>query len=134
MHFVKLMTENLQTLEEKGTGLGALAMVGAAHRTGLALPRGGSAKLAAALKACIKHHRGVIATEIEVSAILREGGRVIGVRTEHGPEFGARDAVIGSVHPHHLRRYFPDVDAGVLNRAERVQLATYSAIVPLRPA
>src|ERR1700757_332376 len=49
MHFVKLMTENLQTPEEKGTGIGALAMVGAAHMTGLAIPKGGSGKLTEAL-------------------------------------------------------------------------------------
>src|SRR5260370_8593132 len=45
MHFVKLMTENLQCPDEKGTGIGALAMVGAAHITGLSLPKGGSDSL-----------------------------------------------------------------------------------------
>jgi phytoene dehydrogenase-like protein len=58
MHFVKLMTENLQTPDEKGTGLGALAMVGAVHATGLGLPKGGSGQLTQALARCIAHYGG----------------------------------------------------------------------------
>lgn len=128
MHFVKLMTENLQTPDEKGTGIGALAMVGAAHMTGLALPRGGSAKLTDALAACITHFGGTITTGADVTDIVRSNGRVTGVKTADGRHFEARGGVVGAIHPHHLRRYFPDIDAGVLHRAERVQLATYSSI------
>jgi phytoene dehydrogenase-like protein len=128
MHFVKLMAENLQTPDEKGTGLGALAMVGAAHMTGLALPRGGSAKLTEALAACITQYGGTILTGADVTDFVRSNGRVTGVRTADGRHFEARAGVVGAIHPHHLRRYFPDIDAGVLNRAERVQMATYSAI------
>jgi phytoene dehydrogenase-like protein len=128
MHFLKLMTENLQTPDEKGTGIGALAMVGAAHVTGLALPRGGSAKLTEALAACITHYGGAVLTNSEVTEFVRSGPRVTGVKTAYGRQYNARSGVIGAIHPHHLRRYFPDVDNGVLSRAERVQMATYSAI------
>jgi len=31
----------------------------------------------------------------------------------------AKDAVVGAIHPHHLRNYFPDIDPGVLSRAEK---------------
>ncbi|QYE36347.1 NAD(P)/FAD-dependent oxidoreductase [Polymorphobacter sp. PAMC 29334] len=129
MHFVKLMTENLQTPDEKGTGLGALAMVGAAHVTGLALPRGGSAKLVDALARCIIHYGGTILTSADVDAFVRDtSGRVTGVGTVDGRRFNARGGVVGAIHPHHLRRYFPDVDPGVLDRAERVEMATYSSL------
>ena len=128
MHFVKLMTENLQTPEEKGTGLGALAMVGAVHATGLALPKGGSGKLTEALVRCIDHYGGRIVTEKNVTRLVRSGQRVTGVETADGEQYTAKDAVIGAIHPHHLRKYFPDIDAGVLNRAERVQQATYSSL------
>ena len=128
MHFVKLMTENLQTPEEKGTGIGALAMVGAAHMTGLALPKGGSGKLTEALVRCIEHYGGEVATGKNVTRFIRSGARVTGVETSDGEQFTARNGVIGAIHPHHLRNYFADIDQGVLARAERVQMATYSSI------
>ena len=128
MHFVKLMTENLQTPEEKGTGIGALAMVGAAHMTGLALPRGGSASLVDAIARCIEHHGGTILTGRDVTGFLRSGSRVTGVQTADGERYMAANAVVGAIHPHHLRSYFGDVDEGVLRRAERVQMATYSSL------
>lgn len=128
MHFVKLMTENLQTPEEKGTGIGALAMVGAAHMTGLALPKGGSAKLTEALARCIQHYGGTMLTDSDVTGFMRSGDQVTGVETSDGRRYMSRNGVVGSIHPHHLRRYFPEVSEPVLARAERVQMATYSAI------
>jgi phytoene dehydrogenase-like protein len=128
MHFVKLMTENLQTPEEKGTGIGALAMVGAAHTIGLAVPRGGSAKLVDAIVGCIERYGGTILTDRDVTRFVRSGARVAGVETADGERYMASDAVVGAIHPHHLRAYFADVDAGVLRRAELVQPATYSAV------
>ena len=128
MHFVKLMTENLQTPEEKGTGLGALAMVGAVHATGLGLPKGGSGQLTEALARCIAHYGGKILTGRNVTHLVRSGKRVTGIETAEGERYMAQDAVIGAIHPHHLRRYFPDIDEGVLRRAERVQTATYSSL------
>jgi phytoene dehydrogenase-like protein len=128
MHFVKLMTENLQCPDEKGTGIGALAMIGAAHITGLALPKGGSGSLSNALVRCIEHHGGQLALGKNVTKFVRSGARVTGVETEDGERYMAKDAVVGAIHPHHLRNYFPDIDPGVLSRAERVQMATYSVI------
>ncbi len=128
MHFVKLMTENLQTPDEKGTGIGALAMVGASHVTGLAVARGGTGKLAEAIARCIEHHGGTILTEKDVVRLVRSGGRVNGVETADGERYMANNAVVGAIHPHHLRRYFSDIDEGVLRRAERVEMATYSAL------
>jgi len=87
MHFVKLMRENLQTPEEKGTGLGALAMVGAVHATGLGLPKGGSGQLSAALERCIAHHGGTILTGQNVTGLLRAGKRVTGIETADGRRY-----------------------------------------------
>jgi phytoene dehydrogenase-like protein len=128
MHLVKLMTENLQAPDEKGTGVGALAMLGAAHTTGLALPRGGSAKLVEAIARCIEHHGGTILTGKDVTRFVRSGARVTGVETADDERYTATNAVVGAIHPHHLRSYFGDVDEGVLSRAERVEAATYSAL------
>src|SRR6266850_3186028 len=38
----------------------------------------------------------------------------------------AQDAVIGAIHPHHSRKYFPDVDEGVLSR-ESLSRAPFTA-------
>tara|TARA_R110000787_G_scaffold48612_4_gene116893 strand:- start:301 stop:1884 length:1584 start_codon:yes stop_codon:yes gene_type:complete len=128
MHFIKLMTENLATPDEKGTGIGALAMVGAVNAYGLAVAKGGTGALATAIAKCIEHHGGTILTDKDVVGFARSGSKVTGVQTSDGERYMANDAVVGAIHPHHLRKYFSDVDEGVLQRAERVEMATYSAL------
>lgn len=57
-----------------------------------------------------------------------DGDRVTGVETAQGEVFSARQAVVGSIHPYDLRKHFPNVDAGVLARAEAVQLSLYGVL------
>ena len=128
IHFMKFVSENLQGPEEKGTGIGLLVMIGLTHTTGIGLPKGGSGKLTDALLACLKHHGGEVRLATQVTGLVQERGRVTGVTTAAGETIKARQGVIGSIHPHLLRQHFPDIDAGVLARAERVELSPYSAL------
>lgn len=128
IHFLKFVSENLQGPEEKGTGLGLLMMIGLTHTTGIGLPIGGSGKLTEALAACIEKHGGRIRTGRNVTRFLRKGERISGVATEDGQEYLAEDAVIGAIHPHLLRTFFPETDEGVLRRAEAVELSPFSAM------
>lgn len=128
IHFLKFVSNNLQGPEEKGTGIGLLVMVGMTHTTGIGLPKGGSGKLTEALVRCIQHHGGQVLTGRHVKQLLRRSDRVVGVETDQGERFTARRAVIGAIHPHLLRDYFPDADEAVLRRADQVQVSPFSAL------
>jgi phytoene dehydrogenase-like protein len=58
MHLVKLVTENIQTPDELGTGMGLFLMPGIIHTYGVSQPIGGSGKLSEALVRCIEHYGG----------------------------------------------------------------------------
>jgi phytoene dehydrogenase-like protein len=126
---VRLITENLQTPEELGTGFGLLMMPALMHAYGVSQPVGGSGKLTEALVRCIEHYGGEVRCNCEVAKILTSAGRATGVRLRDGEEFHARDAVIGALHPHVIRRFVDGVPERVLQRAERATLATFSIMV-----
>ena len=60
MHFVKLITENIQMPDELGTGMGMYLMPGIIHTYGVSQPVGGSGKLTEALVRCIEHYGGEV--------------------------------------------------------------------------
>lgn len=126
---LRLITENLQTPEELGTGFGLFIMPALMHGPGVSQPVGGSGKLTEALVRCIEHYGGEVRCNAEVSKILSSGGRATGVRLSTGEEFQAKDAVIGAIHPHVLRKFMDGVPERVLQRAERTTLAAFSIMV-----
>lgn len=128
IHFLKFVSENLQGPEEKGTGIGLLAMVGLTHTTGIGMCKGGSGNFTRTLLDCIKHYGGQVLTGKDVTEFKFKNDRVSGVMTGDGESYDAKDAVIGSIHPHLLRQYFPKMDAGVAARAEKVELSPYSLL------
>jgi phytoene dehydrogenase-like protein len=69
---------------------------------GMALPVGGSGKLAEALARLIEDHKGRIETGTPVASILVEDGRAVGVRTGDGKEYRAERTVVASVNPDQL--------------------------------
>lgn len=78
---------------------------------GMALPEGGSERLAQALARLITDKGGVIETKSGVERILVEGGRAVGVRTEKGKEYRAERAVVASTNPDQLYlRLLADTD------------------------
>ncbi|NKJ02358.1 NAD(P)/FAD-dependent oxidoreductase [Novosphingobium sp. SG707] len=127
MHFLKLLSENLAAPFERGTGIGLLFFVAAIERYGCGAAVGGSGELSRALADCIKSHGGEIRCDTPVTKLIVSGGRATGVRTADNEEIMARDAVIGAIHPHLLGRFIDGLDTGVVQRAERVQQAAYSA-------
>ncbi|MNG32858.1 hypothetical protein D3C84_1189710 [compost metagenome] len=65
----------------------------------------------------------------EVEKILTSGGRATGVRLSDGETILARDAVIGAIHPHVVRKFVDGVPEPVLARAERATLAPFAIMV-----
>lgn len=102
LHFARAASETLTPPDEKGTGLGIYVLLGFIEAYGFGVAIGGSGALTAALVRCIEDHGGRVLPSIDVETVLTRGGRAIGVRARDGREFQAREAVVASIHPHHL--------------------------------
>jgi phytoene dehydrogenase-like protein len=129
IHLIKLITENIQMPDELGTGMGLFLMPGIIHTYGVSQPVGGSGKLSEALVRCIEYYGGSVECNREVKRVVTASGRATGVELTDGERIMARDAVIGAIHPHRLRRFVDGIDAAVLRRAERATLGTFSLFV-----
>lgn len=129
IHLLRLVSENLQAPNELGTGMGVLLMPGIIHTYGVSQPIGGSGKLTESLVRCIESHGGEVRCNAEVAQILTSGGRATGVRMSDGEQIMARDAVIGAIHPHVIRKFVQGVPEPVMQRAERATLAPFSIMV-----
>lgn len=129
IHLLRLVSENLQAPNELGTGMGVLLMPGIIHTYGVSQPIGGSGKLTESLVRCIESHGGEVRCNAEVAKVLTSAGRATGVRLSSGEEIAARDAVIGALHPHVIRRFVDGVPEPVMKRAERATLAPFSIMV-----
>lgn len=129
IHLLRLVSENLQHPNELGTGMGVLLMPGIIHTYGVSQPIGGSGKLTDSLVRCIESFGGEVRCHAEVAQILTSGGRATGVRMADGEQILAKDAVIGAIHPHVIRKFVEGVPEPVLKKAERAQLAPFSIMV-----
>jgi phytoene dehydrogenase-like protein len=104
-------------------------MPGIIHTFGVSQPVGGSGRLSEALVRCIEHFGGEVRCNAEVRRVLTASGRATGVELVDGETLMAKDAVIGALHPHVLRRFVSGVPEPVLERAERVTPSTFSILL-----
>lgn len=129
IHLLRLTAEGFpQFPDDMGTGIAMLMIPAFAHQYGVGLPIGGSGMLSTALARCIEHHGGRVLTSCEVSKVLTAGGRATGVETATGEQYLAKDAVIASIHPHHLDRFVDGVPPEALARAKRTLPAPFSLV------
>ncbi|HYF63294.1 MAG TPA: NAD(P)/FAD-dependent oxidoreductase [Herpetosiphonaceae bacterium] len=91
-----------RTPDEVGSGVWVPLLVMALLGGGMALPEGGSERLAQALASLVTDHGGTIRTGARVTRIRVERGRATGVETADGEAYGARRAVVASVNPDQL--------------------------------
>ncbi len=129
IHLLRLVSENLQAPNELGTGMGVLLMPGIIHTYGVSQPIGGSGKLTESLVRCIEFHGGEVRCDSEVRKVIMAGDEAKGVELTDGEQIMAKDAVIGALHPHVIRKFVEGVDEPVLKRAERATLAPFSIMV-----
>lgn len=83
--------------DDPGTGYQAIMSAVGAERAGVCI--GGSGQLSNALFSALVAHGGVAFTDREVTEIVVEGGRAVGVRTQMGEEFRAAKGVISALNP-----------------------------------
>jgi phytoene dehydrogenase-like protein len=129
IHLLRLVSENLQSPDDLGTGMGVLLMPGIIHTYGVSQPVGGSGKLTQSLVQCLEAQGSTVRCNAEVAKILTRDGRAVGVRLADGEEILAKDGVIGALHPWVIRRFVEGVPEPVLQRAERTTLAPFSILV-----
>ncbi|MBT81576.1 MAG: phytoene dehydrogenase [Alteromonadaceae bacterium] len=129
MHIARAVSENLQLPDELGTGMGTVMFTALMHTYGVAQPWGGSGKLSESMVRAIEATGGEIRYNSEIKRILVSGGKAKGVELTTGEKIMARDAVIGSMHPHKIRQFVDGVSEPVLKRAENASLAAFSLFV-----
>ena len=88
----------VQPIDKPGTGLYPLSVPTGWSDYGWLNPVGGSRRLPDSLAERVKQHGGRILTGTRVVRIEIEGGRAAGVRTADGRSFGARKAIVSSMH------------------------------------
>jgi phytoene dehydrogenase-like protein len=128
MHFARVAGENLVSPDEKATAIGAYVFLGFLEAYGFGLARGGSGRLTDALIACIRDHGGEVLANAEVARIRVANGRASGVECVDGRSFGAREAVIGAIHPHLLGSMIDGMDPRVRADAEATQITDAACI------
>lgn len=129
MHIARAVSENLQLPDELGTGMGTVMFTALMHTYGVSQPYGGSGKLSESMVRAIESNGGEIRLNSEIKKILVSSGRAIGVELVDGEKIMAKDAVIGSMHPHKIRQFVDGVPEPVLKRAENASLAAFSLFV-----
>ncbi|GAA5179932.1 NAD(P)/FAD-dependent oxidoreductase [Rugosimonospora acidiphila] len=91
-----------RTPDEVGSGIWAVLVAQAVMLAGMPIPAGGSEALTIALTRLVTDHGGQVVTGAEVTRILVEGGRAVGVLTGAGGRYLAREAVVASTNADQL--------------------------------
>jgi len=100
-----MLWQSFQTLvpvDATGSGPLAYSIVFGRQRRGWTLPEGGSGRLTDALVRSIIDDGGAVLCDRTVSRLLLERGRCVGVETEDGERFRAREGVVSTIHIKHL--------------------------------
>lgn len=96
-----VVAQSATSVDLPGSGLQAVSAPAGRQARSWPIPLGGSGALTAALVRVIEAHGGTVLCEREVTALVVEGDRCVGVETA-GERFDGRDAVVSSIHVRHL--------------------------------
>ena len=128
MHVLKWVGEMMVNPETKGTGIVPFMLMGLMHKNKMGVVVGGSKNMTNALIRCIESYGSTVQTEAEVVKINVSNGRATGVTMKDGKVIGARDAVIGNIHPWDLGDMIDGLNPELVTKARNVQLSDYGAI------
>ena len=105
MLWMSLMT--MQPPERSSTGILAYSLAYGRQADSWVIPRGGSGALPTALVRLIEEGGGTVLAGHEVTSLILENGRCVGVETNTGDRFRARRAVLSTIHIKHLLAMAP---------------------------
>jgi phytoene dehydrogenase-like protein len=126
--FARVAAESLAAPDELGTALGIYVFLGFLEAYGFGVAVGGSGSLTSSLIRCIEDHGGVVLAGVDVERVSTLAGRVVGVRAADGREFAAREAVIASIHPHHLGSLVQEMDPAIAAAAAGTEVSATACI------
>jgi phytoene dehydrogenase-like protein len=93
---------SMARVDQAGTGLLPLSIAAGRQAFSWTTAAGGSVALPDALARIVVEHGGAVRTGAEVTRILIEDGRAVGVVTADGTEHRAKRAVVSTIHIKHL--------------------------------
>jgi phytoene dehydrogenase-like protein len=100
--FLWLSLMTMARVDQPGTGLLPLSIAAGRQAFSWTTAEGGSGALPDALARIVLEHGGAVRTGAEVTRVLIEGGRAVGVVTADSTEHRARRAVVSTIHIKHL--------------------------------
>jgi phytoene dehydrogenase-like protein len=89
-------------LDAPGSGTLAYSIVAGRQANSWSIPVGGSGKLTDGLVAYLDAHGATVVCNSPVERLILDDGRCVGVRTDDGTEYRARQAVVSTIHVKHL--------------------------------
>ncbi|MBX9585398.1 MAG: NAD(P)/FAD-dependent oxidoreductase [Gemmataceae bacterium] len=116
-------------LQAPGFGHSIPALLAGRHKAQMCL--GGAAKLAEALVADIREHGGEVRTGVELRALLRRQGRVVGVELAGGERIEASGFVASGLNPQQTFLELLDADAAPPAVRASATAFKYNRIAPL---
>jgi phytoene dehydrogenase-like protein len=94
--------QTCQPVDSPGSGMLAYSLIYGRQGRSWSIPLGGSGALTDALVRCLEDHGGTVLCDRRVSRLVLEDGRCVGVETDDGERFLAREAVLSTIHVKHL--------------------------------
>ncbi len=96
-----------QAVDVPGSGLLAYSLIFGRQQRSWSILEGGSGRLTGALTGYLESHGGTVLCDQEVTRLVLDGGRCIGVETADGQQYLAGTAVLSTIHVTHLRDMAP---------------------------
>lgn len=109
---------------QKTLAIGAI-MMAMRHNPGMARPKGGTGALVDALLSVVKSLGGTVLTDQDVTKVLVDDGKAVGVRLKNGTEYRANKGVISNIDAKRLflhlidEKDVNDADSNLKERLER---------------
>jgi phytoene dehydrogenase-like protein len=96
-----------QAVDVPGSGLLAYSLIFGRQQRSWSILAGGSGRLTEALTGYLEHHGGTVLCGKEVTRLVLDGDRCVGVETADGEQYRAGTAVLSTIHITHLRDMAP---------------------------
>jgi len=129
VHLLRFVAETFIHPEEKGCGMGVFGLLGLMHKGKAGIAQGGSGALAEALVRCLKAYGADLRTNSEVTKVLVEAGKAVGVQLKDGESLRAKSCVVGQFHPWVLPNLVDGLDERLVRNAKRTTVASVTCTV-----
>jgi phytoene dehydrogenase-like protein len=96
-----------QAVDVPGSGMLAYSLIFGRQQRSWSILAGGSGRLTDALTSYLESHGSTVLCDKEVTRLVLDGGRCVGVQTADGEQYLAGTAVLSTIHVTHLRDMAP---------------------------